>query len=483
MKSNNLRTVAISNHNQELINRLMQKPEVVGIIAHGSFSNSPRHATDSFSDLDLTVIIDCGNNEKIANSSDPRTYIPWLNFKSYQALEDSSLLEVDMYYFDMANDIRSWNNATREGYAYSATLVYDPTGNVKKWLEKKYELTPAIRNDSISKLMHTAKAMLASISLDTDLIDKKIILTKVVKLLVEVVFYINWEYPPDLKWRVSGSHVLEWTPKDFVFSLGGCNNTLDIARMMCKVSLLFGIILEKLEEEGFELRKDIPVSSSSNNTDRITQIARLFTRIDKYSAHSVRKCIRRGLPWNAHDLVSEGVENAIDIIYAINDKPIPKENKYANLKYLKWKPHNWERFFYQATLVTNYENANNANARSEALRQLFNSIKAKIEEMGIFSTSSLYTSDFMGEDLFSETSPYMKVFKGGMYFNRQQERDTFAEIICKKVNLPIRQKNILFGMCSHYLLSDENELLSLKEESIHPYYLPTWKEVVKQLSK
>lgn len=473
----------MSVHNQEMIERLMKKPEVAGIIVHGSFSENPRHETDASSDLDLTVVIDRGYDEEVAKSADPRTYVPWINFKSYQALEVGNPLEVDMYYFDMANDTRPWGTATREGYAYSSTLVYDRDGKVREWLEKNCELTPKLRNSTIAKLMCKAESMLRSITPSTHPIDKKLVLTKVVRLLVEVVFYINWEYPPDVKWRVSGSHILKWRPRDFVSFLGKCNENRYLDVMLSNILMFFSIVSNKLAEEDLNFEAEVDLQEPAKTTERTIQIARLFTRIDKYSSHSVKKCIQRGLPWNAHDLVAEGVDNAIDIIYAINDKPIPKVDKFAHLKDLEWKPHNWERFFYQATLVSNYENADNAAVRSEALRQLFISIKEKLDEMNLFSTSSLYTEDFMGEDLFSETSPYMKVFKGGMYINRQQEKDTFAEIICKKVNLPQRQKNILFGMCSHYLISDEEELMALKEESIHPYYLSTWRAVVKQLRK
>lgn len=477
---NIMRLHAMAAHNQDLISRLMAKPEVAGIVVHGSFSEEPRHETDASSDLDLTVVIDCGYSEEIANSSDPRTPIPWLNFKSYQALNvPGKPLEVDMYYFDMVNDQRPWNVTTREGYSYSSSVVFDRNGRVKDWIAKNCELTPELRQSTMSQLMNKANKMLANLSEHTSIIDQRVVLTRVVKLLVEVIFYINWEYPPDTKWRVSGSQVLPWRPQEFVTFLGECNKTTSPTIMTQNVYKLLEIVESKLAEEGFEATED---SMSSPEIDQVTRIARLFTRLDKYSNHSVKKCIQRGLPWNAHDLVAEGVENAIDIIYTINGIPAPATNKYRKLDELSWKPRKWRQYFYQASSVSNYENADDAALRAEALRNLFLSIKKKIEEMNIFTTSSLYAEDFMGEDLFSKTSPYMKVFKGGMYQNRQQEKDTFAEIICEKVNLSQHGKNILFGMCSHYLLSNEEEFLALDPKSIHSTYLPVWKEVVKQLN-
>ena len=483
MNDNMLRLVAMSKHNQELVNRLKQKPEVAGIIVQGSFSNNPRHETDALSDLDMTVVIDSGYSEEIAKSSDPRVYLPWLNFKSYQAVNGGNPLEVDLYYFDMANDLRPWDNPAREAFAYSATVVYDRTGKVQAWLDKNTELTPKLRNYTIAKLLAQAETLFSHVHFTQDQIDKRILLTKVVKLLVEVIFYINWEYPPDTKWRVSGSQLLNWKPREFVTTLGCCNNTTSLEFMAQSIEKLLFIVKAKLLEEAITLKGEYNTECEAAQLDNTHLIARLFTRLDKYSSHSVKKCIRRSLPWNAHDLVSEGVANAVDIIYAINGVTIPKYDKVLGLKDLPWLPKNCSRYLYQASSVYNYQDADDAANRSEALRSLFISIKEKIEKMGIFSTSSLYTEDFMGEDLFSKTSPYMMVFKGGMYKNRQQEKDTFAEIICENINLPVREKNILWGMCSHYLIANESELLALDPKSIHPYYLPVWKKVVSELTK
>lgn len=485
MTKTGTRLSAMAAHNSELTERLMEKPEVAGIIWHGSFSDKPRHESDATSDLDLTVIIDT-DACKDESSGDPRPYIPWLNFKSYQAIgSNDKPLEVDMYYFDL-RDARPWGAATREGYAYSSKLVYERpscAGKVQQWLSQHTEITPEFRLAMINKLMAKAESMFSQANMTSSPIDKRLLLTKVTKLLVEVVFYINWEYPPDLKWRISGSHVLKWRPKDFVSFVGRCNETIHPGEMDTSIANLFTAVRNKLSEEGLVFKaEEADPKVITKVTDMGLQIARLFTRIDKYSAHSVKKCVNRGFPWNAHDLISEGVENAVDIIYYLNGEEVPSCDKVLHLEELAWKPKWWSRYFYQASTVSNYEDADDALKRTEALRQLFYSIKAKIEELDLFSTSSLYAEDFMGEDLFSERSPYMKVFKAGMYCNRQQKQDTFAEIICRKVNLPTRQKNILFGMCSHYLLSDEEELMALNEGSIHSYYLPTWEEVVKQLS-
>lgn len=475
------RIFLMTKHNQELINRLSQKPEVAGIIVHGSFATHTRHESDATSDLDITVVVD--NGVKESTSSDPRTYIPWLNFKSYQAISlVGAPLEVDMYYFDMVNDTREWDNAAREGYAYSSTVVYDRDGKVQKWLNKHTELTPELRSKNIAQLMCNANELFYNIFQNTtSLVDKRITLLKTVKNLLEVIFYINWEYPPDLKWRVSGSQSLNWKPSELITSLGKCSQTSSLPTMIGNIQRIFDIIWNKLAEEGLNCDSYQATPSTKKPVDNITRIARLFTRIDKYSSHSAKKCVRRGLPWNAHDVISEGVENAIDIIYAINGVEIPKMDKFLHLQDLDWTPWGWKRFIYQASLISNYENADDALERATALRMLFNGIKTKIAEMNIFSTSSLYATDFMNEDLFSETSPYMRVFKGGQYLNRQQEKDTFAELLYKKVNLPVRQKNILFGMCSHYLLSNEEEFLALNPAEIHPYYLPAWEEAVKQL--
>jgi len=468
-------------HHWEMVERLKTMPGVIGIIVHGGYSDNPRHLSDESSDLDFTVVID---GEQFPKSDvDCRSFVPWINFKSYQLMSDNSPVEVDTYYFDI-NDTREWDMGTKEGYAYSASLIYDPTGVVQPWLDKKTELTLSSRNQVITCLMQKAEKLYKDAENANSVVDKNITLTKVVKNLVEVIFYINWEYPPDQKWRTSVASNLEWHPDELLTLLRRGNQTFKDDIRMDNINKLFQIIRDKLEDEGDFMEQNSVIEKHCHPVSSDIKIARLFTRIDKYSWHSVKKCIKRGLPWNAHDLISTGVDNVIDILYLLNDEAIPQKGKFEGLSDLRWMPKNWNRYLYQATMVSNYEDADDALERADALRKLYISVTEKIESMNLFSTASLYADDFMNEDLFTETSPYMRVFQDGGYMNRQQLDDTLAAQLLKKVKLSSNyERNLLWGMCSQFLIADEREFTSFDKEKLNAPYLPVWEKVVAQLTK
>ena len=462
--------------NFELVQRIAQFPEVLGILCHGSFSANPHHETDESSDLDLTVIVD----GPVGNT---RPYMPGFNFKSYQAMPDGKPLEVDVYLFNI-NDTRNWDVATREGYAASATLVFDRDGRCQKWLEEKVEMTPGFRNQQISTLLENTQALLEETRTFPNPLDQRLSLSKAVKRLVEAVYYFNWTYPADYKWRVSGAIDFEWKPvEEIIDLLKECNSTRDIDEARTSTENFFSLLKAKAEKEG--------ISTSSCTTCPATDkaplrkevaIARLFTRVDKYSAHSIKKCAKRFLPRNAHDLVWEGIDNCVDIIYLLNGVESPKTGKIEGLKALEWRPRDLPKLLYQAGTVQNYGNGNDALLRAAALREIFESIKEKIREENLFSIASLYDEDFMNEDLFGERSPYMLVYKGGQYLNRQQEEDTYAEKLLKRMGdvLTQREKNYLWGLCSQYFVGSDEEFTGLANEQLAPEYLPVWKEVVKK---
>ena len=464
----------MSARNLELVKRIANFPEVLGILCHGSFSANPHHEADATSDLDLTVIVDGPVGEL-------RPYMPGFNFKSYQAMPDGRPLEVDVYLFNI-NDTRSWDVGVREGYSNSATLVYDRDGRCQRWIEEKTELTPTLRNQQISNLMERAKNLIMEVNSLSNPLDQRLTLSKAVKYLVEVVYYLNWEYPADYKWRVSGTVRFDWKPvPQFLNLLTDCKSTRDITESLKATANFFDLVKSQVEKEGLAVAPAPP--SFAFTLSREVGIARLFTRVDKYSAHSIKKCAKRLLPWNGHDLVWEGVDNCIDLIYLLNGISKLRKDKVEGLKELEWRPRDLPKLLYQAATVQDYGNGDDALRRAAALREIFLSIREKIREENLFSIASLYDEDFMDEDLFGERSPYMLVYKGGQYLNRQQEEPTYAEKLLKKMTgiLTQRELNYLCGLYSQYFVGNDEEFKGLVNEELAPEYLPVWEKVVKEM--
>ena len=473
----------MSARNWELVKRLVELAlpdgyRVVGIICHGSFSDNPHHETDAGSDVDVTVIIE-------GPVGPMRPYLPGFNFKSYQAMPDGQPLEVDVYLFNI-NDTRPWDVATREGYSNSATLVYDLDGRCQKWLEEKTELTPEFRNQQISNLLEKAQALLDETQVLTNPLDQRLTLSKAAKRLVEAVYYLNWEYPADYKWRVSGITRFSWKPvPQFLDLLEECNSTRNFEESLTATEKFFNLVKSQAEKEGISSSSctTCPATATKAPLKKEVAVARLFTRVDKYSAHSIKKCAKRLLPWNGHDLVWEGVDNCIDLIYLLNEVEIPKVGKVEGIKALDWRPRDLPKLLYQAGTVQDYGNGDDALLRAAALREIFLSIKEKIREENLFSVSSLYDEDFMDQDLFGERSPYMMVYKAGGYINRQQAEPTYAEKLLKKMSRTLSQRelNYLWGLCSQYFIGNDEEFKGLVNEELAPEYLPIWEKVVKEM--
>ena len=88
----------------------------------------------------------------------------------------------------------------------------------------------------------------------------------------------------------------------------------------------------------------------------------------------------------------------------------------------------------------------------------------------------------MDENLFGKDSPYRMIYKQGGYVNRSQLEETFAENLIEKMSgFSQREKNILFGMCNHYLIGSKEELCLLNRAKICEPYVPVWEKVVKKL--
>lgn len=468
--------INMAKHAEGIINQLTRMPGVVGVYVHGGLCTrtETHHQSDSFSDIDITVVVDF--------TALAEGHVAWHNFKSYQAV-GNSWVEVDMYLFDI-NDPRSWDLTTREGYYSSCELEAGDPKILNKWLYDHTELTPELRTKTISSLMVKAKTALDSAKTAVSEIDKRMLISKAVQLLVETLFYINWKYAPDFKWRVSGHADLKiWKPDDdFTHLLCLCNKTTDKYQLEYTENF-FELVKKRISEEGLcEVNTTEEQKNASINFRN--KIARLFTRIDKYSDYSVKKCVYRGLPWNAHDLVSIGVENAVDIVFFLNGVTPPEKDKFAKIANLAWQPKNYRQYFHRASEIKGYHNTDDALERAQALRLLFNSIKKKIEEQKLFKTCSLYSENFMEEDLFCEDSPYMIVYKDGSYLNRSQKEETFAEALCKKLSsFSVYERNVVFGMCNHYLLENEQEFLELKESELEEPYVPVWRKAVAELTK
>jgi len=270
----------------------------------------------------------------------------------------------------------------------------------------------------------------------------------------------------------------------FLDLLKECNSTRNIEEAITSTTNFFNLVKNHAEKEGISACSS-PAVSSKDHLKRDVAIARLFTRVDKYSAHSIKKCAKRLLPWNGHDLVWEGVDNCIDLIYLINEVEIPKVGKVEGLKSLEWKPRDLAKLLYQASTVQDYGNGDDALLRATALREIFETIKEKVREENLFSLSSLYDDDFMDQDLFGERSPYMLVYKNGNYLNRQHEEPTYTEKLLKRMDavLTQREKNFLWGMCSQYFVGNDEEFKALVSEKLDSAYLPVWEKVVKEMEK
>lgn len=471
----------MADRNDELVHRLADHPEVVGILCHGSFSENPLHESDSGSDLDLTLIID----SKRAKAPG-RAFVPWINFKSYQAMPDGKPLEVDLYYFDV-NDTTPWDIRTREGYSHSVSVVYDPDGVCRNWLNRKVDLLPEMWEDNIIKLMIEIRTKLNTIYEVGSDIDQRIEMANVVKMLQECIYWINWKYPMDTKWRFSHINQLKkWKPDHYFVKFANMSQTKKMEEAIREAHKVYQEIESYLESEGFDFSKALVSNETGAKKEKLSrrlQLERLWTRLDNYSDHTPQKCIKRLLPWNGHDIVWSGVINAIDLIYVLNHEEIPATNKFAGLSKLAWQPRNMKSLLYLATFVYDYSSGNSVDKRATALRELFDELTEKVREEGLFKMGSLYSGDFINQPLFGEDAIFTHMFREGGYVNRQQTEDTYAVQLLRRVTLDRNfDENMLWGLCNQYFVANDEELIALAGQDIDPVYKDVLAKVIPQLN-
>ena len=236
---------------ERLVFRISACEGVCGILYHGGLV---RGFADRFSDLDITVFLDRDDKEL-------QRVIRGIELEE----EKCSGLETDLMIHDLeGSQKKRWDEIKRREFS-KAKIVFDPEGQIEELLNEKLSVSRDFWVSRIATLTAYLKwyycpseegvATITEAWVDRgDLISAHHCVSYGLEVIFEMVFALNREFFPSVKWRLFDSYGLRWLPDDYrhlvqeimlvsSFSKGDLDHRLNAVRQ------LWNGVLPKVEEE------------------------------------------------------------------------------------------------------------------------------------------------------------------------------------------------------------------------------------------
>ena len=246
---------------EKLVSRICACQGVCGILYHGGLV---RGFADRFSDLDITVFSD-GDDEGLQRA-----------IRIIEREEEKrSGLETDLMIHDLKDSLkRIWSEIERREFS-KAKIVFDPEGQIEELLSEKLSVSQDFWVNRIATLTACLKwyccpseegvGTITEVWVERgNLVAAHHCVSYGLEVIFEMMFALNREFFPSVKWRLFDSYGLRWLPKDYrhlvqeimlmkSFSKG------DLDRRLNAVRQLWNGILPKVEEETRMTLKELDV--------------------------------------------------------------------------------------------------------------------------------------------------------------------------------------------------------------------------------
>jgi len=236
---------------EKLVSRISVYEGVRGILYLGGLA---RGFADRFSDLDITVFLD------------------WDDKGLQRAIRSIALdeekrsgLEIDLMIHDLEDSRKKrWDEIERREFS-KAKVVFDPEGQIEELLSEKLSVSRDFWVNRIATLTEYLKwyccpseegvGTITEAWVERgDLVGAHHSVSYGLEVILEMVFALNREFFPSVKWRLFDSYGLKWLPEDYrhlvqeimvvrSFSKGDLDRRLIAARQ------LWHRVLPKVEEE------------------------------------------------------------------------------------------------------------------------------------------------------------------------------------------------------------------------------------------
>ncbi|MEV6970532.1 DUF4037 domain-containing protein [Hamadaea sp. NPDC051192] len=201
------------------LRRLCDRPEVVGVVILSSLAHGgARDTFDERSDIDLTIWIDTDvareqwHPNPLAVRSAVASRLPrWLPNFSFHVPLPWGPVEVNAHQrlLRYDQDPRTvWSDGMREAHAYTAEVVHDPKGTIRRLIADRIVLTPSERD---TRLLHLAARLHWDIERIPSTMGRRgdpaaghLVLGATVDEMLEMIYLLAGRYPPARKWRLDG---------------------------------------------------------------------------------------------------------------------------------------------------------------------------------------------------------------------------------------------------------------------------------------
>lgn len=236
---------------KKLVSTISVYKGVCGILYHGGLV---RGFADRFSDLDITVFLARDDKQLQADIRGV-------------ALEEEkrSGLEIDLMVHDLEDSRKKRCDEIERREFSKAKVVFDPEGQIEELLSQKLSMSRDFWLNRIATLTEYLKwyccppgegvgTITAAWVERDDLVAAHHCVSYGLEVILEMLFALNREFFPSVKWRLFDSYGLKWLPDDYrhlvqetivvrSFSKG------DLDRRLNAVRQLWNRVLPKAEKE------------------------------------------------------------------------------------------------------------------------------------------------------------------------------------------------------------------------------------------
>lgn len=246
---------------QKLMSRISACEGVCGILYHGGLV---RGVADRFSDIDITVFLDRDDKElqRVIRSIEREE-------------EKRSGLETDMMICNLDDSRKGrWSEIERREFS-KAKIVFDPEGQIEELLNDKLSVSGDFWVNRIITLTQHLKwyccpyeqggGTITEVWVERgDSVAAHHCVSYGLEVLFEMMFVLNREFFPSVKWRLFDSYALKWQPNNYRHliqetMLVRSFSKEDLDRRLNAVRQLWNSILPKIEEQTRMTLKELDV--------------------------------------------------------------------------------------------------------------------------------------------------------------------------------------------------------------------------------
>ena len=251
---------------------------------------------------------------------------------------------------------------------------------------------------------------------------------------------------------------------------------------MMEVNLHQQILSEEKQSEWANTKKEAYAYASEVVFDRNSQIEEMIkdkTKLTeeykkKYLSHllsrinwNVRinplRAIERGLLINGEELLNQGLENMLDLLFVYNSKYPPHAKwKVSMIESLDYYPKDIMTRIEECFKIEEISEQDILNRRTNIL-EIVKEIEERVKKDGIFEKDEDYS-----EFEYKHWTPKKQL----------KEETKYDEIISKVPNLPSRDKKVLMGLLCEFFLNDLEEIYDIPKENLCETYKKVLEKVI-----